>query len=242
MKPLIIVPLLLIITACHNHDKGAGETLKNNSPITIDTNCINPWNKAYFELTTKNFDTVVLAVKSKLTSILGTAVFDDNQFSIMQDSIKKAVFNTESGYKTGEIQIDTTNLLTLKDQLAYYLSDKITPRENAGWKNILTQQDQFTYQETSGTEIGYTILPCIKKIIRQEGKFKRIRKGSSLPEYSKNSPSLTDEINIYDCILNISIHLDVYQSSTFNNPKKQYYEVLIKDTAKVFTTINLLPE
>lgn len=48
-----------------------------------------------------------------------------------------------------------------------------------------------------------------------------------------------DEINIYDCILNISILIDLDDKSRLLKDKRQFYELIITDTAKVFTTIDL---
>ena len=242
MRPFIIISVLLILVSCQNGDKNFDGTTKNYSPIGLDTNCINPWSNAYFELKTKDFDTVILAIKTKLTSVLGDKIFDEKEIKIMSDSIRKAVFNLDSALTSNEIEIDTTNLLQLKNDLNYYMSNILSSRKNLNWKYFFTQFDQFTFQQTSNFEIGYTITPCIKKILRQEGQFKRKRKGNSLPDYSKNSDAHVDRVNVYDCILNISVLIQVDDKSGLVNSKRQYYEVKINDTAKVFTTIDILAQ
>ena len=239
MRPVIFLSFLFFLLSCRESDKSFDGTVKNYTPIKVDTNCLNPWSDAFFELKTKNFDTVASAIKTKLLAVLGPGTFDETQVLIMQDSLKKAVFTFDSAFILGDIQIDTTNLLGLKDHLNYYTSNRLTPRDNPGWKYYLTQNDLFTFQKTPDFEIGYTFYPCIKKILGKEGKFKRQRKGKSLPEYSKGSDTHVDQINIYNCLMNFSIHISIDDKRGFNNPKRQYYEVRISDTAKVFTTIDL---
>lgn len=242
MRPFIIIPVLFFFISCQDRDKNFDGTAKNYTPITVDTNCINPWSKAYFELSSKNFDTVTTAIRAKLVSVLGEHIFNEIEFKIMSDSIKKAVFNMDSAFISGDILIDTTNLLRLKDNLNYYMSAEMTPRVNPDWKNLFTQFKQFTYQKTSRFEIGYTITPCIKKIINLKGQFKRERKGKALPDYSKSTNARIDRINIYDCLLNISILIAVDDKSGLLNTKRQFYEVKIIDTAKVFTTIDIMTQ
>ena len=246
MRPLFIISLLLLLFlflfSCKDKDKNFDGTTKNYTPIKPDTSCINPCNMAYFELRSKNFDTVLLAIRTKLTSVLGDKIFDENAIQILGDSIKKAAFSLDSHLTPDDIQIDTTNLLHLNDDLKYYMSDELTPRRNLNWRYYFTQSDQFTFQHTSNFEIGYTITPCIKQILRQEGQFKRKRKGNSLPDYSKGSDAHVDRVNIYDCLLNICILIEVDDKSEMVNSKRQFYEVKISDTAKVFTGIDILTQ
>lgn len=242
MRLFIITSIILVLVSCKERNKNIYENAKNFYPISIDSSCINPSSDAYFELKTKNFDSVVLAVKTKLSSVLGTKTFDEIQSKIMADSIKKAVFNLDSAFIFGDIQIDITNLLSLKNDLSHYMSNILTPRRISNWENNFTQFEQFTFQKTSNFEIGYIITPCIKKILKQEGQFKRQRKGNSLPKFSKESNAYIDRINIYDCIMNISIILSVDDKSGLTNTKRQFYEIKITDTAKVFTTIDILTQ
>jgi len=235
MKPLFPIVALFLLFACQNRTRNFDGSQKNYTSITRDTNCINPWSDAFFELKNKNFDTIALALKTKIQAVLGPEVFDEGQYSNMQDSIRKTIFSIGQAFQSGDIQVDTTNLSALKDYLPYYLSNKLTPRKVDDWKCHFLRDDYFTYQQSAEVEIGYLFYPCIKKILRKEGTFKRLRKGSTLPDYATGSNGHVDQIHIYDCLLTLTIHLNIDDKSGFFDPERQFYEVKLADTAKLFT-------
>lgn len=237
---MIVISVLFMFISCQQGDKNFDGIAKNYTPVVADTNCLNAGSNAYFELKEKNFDTLILAIKTKLRSVLGEQIFGEEETNIMSDSIKQAVFDLEPAFASNEIQIDTTNLLLLKEDFDYYMNNMLTPRENLNWRHYFTPSGQYVLQQNENVEIRYTLVPCIKRIIGQEGQFKRIRRRNAMPGYLKNSDAHVDRVNIYDCMLNISVLIQVTDKSVSEDPRPQYYEVIITDTAKVFTTMDMM--
>jgi hypothetical protein len=233
----ITAPLFLF--SCQERKGTMAASARNYEPLAWDTACIAPWSDAFFELHNQNFESISFALQKKLKSILGDEVFDEKAFGVLKDSLKNAVFSLQYAIDSGNFIMDTTNLLLLKDPSGYYVSDTIRPA-TLDWRKLLTQHDLFTYQTSGKSEIGYTIQPCIKKLFKQVSTIKRERKREALPEYSKNSNGFVDKLNVYSCLFYLLIHIDISDKSGIFSPRKQFYIVSLIDTAKVYSSQDLL--
>lgn len=107
MKSIIFIMALLGLLSCNEGSNNDNDIIRNYTPIPADTNCLSPWSNAFFKLKTKNIDTVIAMLNSKIVSVLGSKVFNDDESLIMRDSIRRAIFPFDSAFIKGDIQIDT---------------------------------------------------------------------------------------------------------------------------------------
>ena len=234
MKQYLAIIVLTILLSC----KEKGDMKGSHTPIPYDSICITQWSSSFFELETQDFDFITDSVYNTLKKILGSSSFSEKEFAGMKDTLKKAVFSLEDELRIGNYQIDTTNLLLMKDHIKYYLSDSMHQRKY-NWKKMITQNHLTSFQNSKDFEIGYDVQPCIKKLYEQTSKLKRVRKGNSLPAFSKGSNGLLDQVNVYKCLLHLSIYLDVTDKSGFSTPRRRYYKIQFVDFAKVYSDVDL---
>ena len=238
MKQVFLIAGLTAIFSCKQTSGKLEE--ENYKPIAIDTSCQNIWSDAFFELGTKNFNTLTLSVKNKLVSVLGSDVFTKEHIAIMQDSLRKSIFPWQKALSLGELQIDTTDLISMGErQFDYYANEEIKPGKHE-WERMLTQTDLFTFQNLADFDISYTIYPCIKKLSKRIGKFKRWRKGSVLPEYAQaTNGGFVDQVFVYSGDLNLAIHIRISDKTGILKVRNQFYEVKMTDSAKIYSTQEL---
>ncbi len=238
MRAFIFIETFLCLVSCSTETKNLDGTLKNYTPFSRDKNCINPWNQAFFEFKSLNIDSVTALINAKITAVLGSKVYDENNHMILKDSVRKAMFTYDSAFIRGDIQIDTVNLLQLKDYLSYYSGSQLTPGIFDG-KYILTQKNLSTFYDNPKFNIEIELHPCIKKIIGLNGKFKRLRQNQEQPEHARGSAGYVDQVNEYTCLTNLSIYIQIDDKSKMINPDRQFYEIKLTDSCNVFTSVDL---